>query len=496
MKTKLLVYLFFICISNLYSQHEFITTWKTDNPGTSNSTSITIPTFTGETYIYDVDWDNDGVFDEFGLTGDVTHDFGVSGIYTIRIQGTFPRIYFNNTGDRIKIISIDQWGTGVWSSMEGAFRGAFNLVGNAMDTPELSVVTNMSQMFQGASSFNQDISNWNTTNVTNMGYMFLQNFGFNNGGQPLNWNTSSVTLMFKMFEGASSFNQDISNWDTSNATNIGHMFQGASSFNQDISNWNTSSVTYMGDMFQGASSFNQDISNWNTSNVTNMGHMFYGASVFDQDISSWNISSVSEMDGMFGNATAFSNGGQPLNWNTGAVTLMSYMFYNATSFDQNIGGWNVENVVNFTNMFDGVTLSEANYDALLVGWDAQNLLYGASFHGGNSQYCSTAAETARANMIASYFWSVVDGGPCAALGIEDFKALNIKMFPNPATDKVTITLESEAKYSLMNLTGQLVQEGNLANGDNTIGLTELPAGLYFLTLETDRGRATQKVIKQ
>lgn len=52
----------------------FITTWKTDNAGTSNSTSITIPT-TGGGYNYDVDWDNDGTFDQLGITGDVTHDF-------------------------------------------------------------------------------------------------------------------------------------------------------------------------------------------------------------------------------------------------------------------------------------------------------------------------------------------------------------------------------------------------------------------------------------
>ena len=200
-----------------------------------------------------------------------------------------------------------------------------------------------------------------------------------------------------------------------------------------------------------------------------MDFMFFGAAVFNQDISTWN---------------------------TAAVTAMNSMFSSATAFDQNIGGWNVESVASFYNMFIEATLSTANYDALLIGWDAQTLLAGKSFHGGNSKYCSVAAETARDNMIASDTWSIVDGGPCAALGVEDFEALNIKMFPNPTTDKVTITLESEAKYSLMNLTGQLVQEGNLSNGNNTVGLTELPAGLYLLTVETDKGRVTQKVIKQ
>ena len=45
-----------------------------------------------------------------------------------------------------------------------------------------------------------------------------------------------------MFSYTNKFNQDISLWDTSNVTNMGGMFTDAESFNQDISLWDTSNV--------------------------------------------------------------------------------------------------------------------------------------------------------------------------------------------------------------------------------------------------------------
>ena len=70
------------------------------------------------------------------------------------------------------------------------------------------------------------------------------------------------------------------------------MFDGANSFNGDISGWNTASVTDMSGMFVGAYSFNGDISGWNTENVTNMQYMFESASAFNQNLGNWNLSSI------------------------------------------------------------------------------------------------------------------------------------------------------------------------------------------------------------
>ena len=61
-----------------------------------------------------------------------------------------------------------------------------------------------------------------------------------------NWDVSLVTDMsgqtesvFQGFGDKSTFNGDISKWNTGKVTTMQHMFQRASAFNQDIGSWNT-----------------------------------------------------------------------------------------------------------------------------------------------------------------------------------------------------------------------------------------------------------------
>ena len=56
--------------------------------------------------------------------------------------------------------------------------------------------------------------------------------------------------MSEMFRQVTSFNQDISNWDVSNVTNMNSMFYDASSFNQTLS-WTIPDGTDTTNMFTG-----------------------------------------------------------------------------------------------------------------------------------------------------------------------------------------------------------------------------------------------------
>ena len=272
----------------------FVTTWQTKTAGES----ITIPVG-GAPGTYTIDWGDGTVYAD--VSGDQTHAYSVAGDHTVRISGDFTRIHLDGHAQADKLLSIDQWGDTRWTSMNSAFEGAVNMEYGAYDVPNLSAVTDMSQMLRHAHFFDGDMSGWDVSSVTDMSQMFdeASSFSSNISG----WDVSSVTNMSGMFQQAG-YGVDISGWDVSSVTDMSQMFHSLI-FDVDISDWDVSSVKDMRGMFDGASSFDGDISAWDTSSVTDMSQMFQHARSFDGDISAWDVSSVASMYWMFEGARSF-----------------------------------------------------------------------------------------------------------------------------------------------------------------------------------------------
>ncbi len=333
----------------------FITTWLV-----TDGDEVIIPIFGSYTYNYNIDW-GDGTV-EYGLTAQASHIYTTEGTYEVKITGEFPALFFHESGSRLKLQTIEQWGTQQWRRLINGFSTCVNLKLNADDVPDLSLIDSTGSMFEGCTNF-EDLKD-----------------------QIGNWDMSNITLISRMFNECSIFNENISDWTFTKLTRAVYTFRNATSFNQDISNWDMSQVDDMEGMFLRAKAFNQPIGNWTLNEVGYMTSFLEEASSFNQDLSNWNMSDVYDI---------------------------RYMFYAASSFNQDLSSWDISNVDGFDDFFTGSGMTQENYDKTLIGW--------ATLDAGESEiptnltlnsdvtYC--LAEAARDTLTGSlYNWIINDGG--------------------------------------------------------------------------------------
>lgn len=494
----------FLCLTGLscsYGQ-AFITRWKTDNPGNTSSSQILIPGIG----TYDVQWvevgnaSNNGTASGHGTT---TLTFPSIGVYEVSITGDLKAIDFSGIDDREKIISVEQWGSIEWLTMKGAFSGCTNLVIPATDAPDLSQVTNMTDMFYGTHSFNQNINHWDVSHVTNMEGLFSDAPLFNQSIG--SWDVSHVTNMYAMFAGATAFNQDIAAWDVSQVTDMGSMFAHTRAFDQSIGNWDVTNVTNMAFMFNDARVFNQNLNNWDVSHVTDMQWMFGSAQLFNGNIGAWDVSNVELMLGMFSQAYSFN---QDIgNWDVSNVVVMALMFDTAIAFNQNIGNWNIGKAQHMWSMLDNSGLSVENYDALLNGWSSQ-IVYNEVILGAlNLEYCQATA--ARDFLVNNYDW-VIEGDAlnCTVLANETTSTSNAHVicYPNPwnrstAEDLSILGMsDDETEIVISDVTGKMIYTETLMPSSGTVNISshdltdQLVAGTYVVKISSGQKITTRMLL--
>jgi hypothetical protein len=148
---------------------------------------------------YFVDWGDGGAEEEFTTTGNKSHTYAAQGTYQIKVRGGLTSLIFNNAGDRLKLIYIDQWGNIKLTSCNAMFYNCSNMNSRALDSPNTRNVLSMKLMFSGCTTFNQSLAHLYTANVTSMENM-------------LSW--------------CSSFKQSLATLSLASATNLSLMLNG------------------------------------------------------------------------------------------------------------------------------------------------------------------------------------------------------------------------------------------------------------------------------
>lgn len=187
----------------------FISTWNPSltSTGSSLATQVRLPLISGGQYNFVVDW-GDGTSNTITSfsSPDATHTYATTGNKQIQIKGTFNGFAFNNTGDRLKLLSIERWGcfrlTGT-----SVFYGCTNLnLSTVADGLNLFGATGFSSLFRECTSL---------TSIANLD----------------KWDTSNIVSMANVFLNCTSFNQDISTFSFLNCTSANNMMLGKSSAN-------------------------------------------------------------------------------------------------------------------------------------------------------------------------------------------------------------------------------------------------------------------------
>ncbi|MDN3115003.1 BspA family leucine-rich repeat surface protein [Enterococcus faecalis] len=246
---------------------------------------------------------------------------------------------FHNSGKNPESVTIQAGRFGKvgveGSSLRGLFTQIRSLKSVDLSGLDTSNVTDMGYMFQAASALTSvNLNGLNTSNVRQMDYMFDT---YASGLTTLDlssFDTSNVVTMGNMFMSATGLQTvNLSSFNTSRVTQMSYMFWNCSSLtNLDISNFDTSNVEEMRYMFAGCSKLTSlNLSNFNTSKVRMMNMMFENcSSLTSVDLSSFDTSNVQSMQRMFKNSPGLTKL-DLRNFTSSSLTNTSEMFYMATT---------------------------------------------------------------------------------------------------------------------------------------------------------------------
>ncbi len=234
-------------------------------------------------------------------------------------------------------IDISNADTSHVTNMSDMFSCCSNLKYLNLDNIDTSNVTNMYQTFYACPNLKSiNLQSFNTSNVTDMMNMFFHCSSLETLDLS-GFDTSSVTTMVCMFQECTNLESvDFSSFNTRNLENMNGMFQNCTNLKSlDFSNFDTSSLKHFTRVFPYCENLEEIIfGNFNTSNVTEMDYLFYGCiSLKKLDLSSFDISNVENTSYMFGNCKNLKRIFVSDKWSNNKVKNSLNMFWGCDSLE-------------------------------------------------------------------------------------------------------------------------------------------------------------------
>lgn len=145
---------------------------------------------------------------------------------------------------------------------------------------------------------------------------------------------------------------------------------------------------------------------------------------------------------------------------------------------------------------NGWTLIAGNYTAL----GGEKYIVIGNFKDSTTSVATfTGWTTSTIACFASYYIDDVLLAPCDSLnGIqENIKVSNINVYPNPVKTNLTVTLlKGEGVLTVYNIVGEKVFSNKIINTQTEIDVGNLPKGMYFVEVETEKDVSRKKIVKE
>ncbi len=85
---------------------------------------------------------------------------------------------------------------------------------------------------------------------------------------------------------------------------------------------------------------------------------------------------------------------------------------------------------------------------------------------------------------------------CEELNISSIEGNNaIRIYPNPATEYIVISLENNSTFELFETNGKIISKGDLDKGINSIDISHISNGVYIIKLKLDKQLIIKNFIK-